>query len=133
MFAYLYICMIVGQQHAVIWDQPVIQNILLQFPDGAVYCCCFLEQALYPHCSSQPSYIIGECEATSSCAPLSKKLPSYYCSLPSCNGYLAVLALAGEGKNWTRMKIYFKYMLLSRVKLIIALCTLPGIRVTLIV
>ena len=113
----------VGQQHAVVWDQPVIQSILLKFLDGAVYCCCFLEQALYPHYSSQPSCIIGECEATSSCASLSKKLPSHCSCLPSCNGYLAVLALAGKGKSWTRMKTYFKYMLLSRVKLTIALCT----------
>ena len=27
-------------------------------------CCCFLEQELYPHCSSLPSCIIGECETT---------------------------------------------------------------------
>ena len=35
---------------------------------------------------------------------------SHCSSLPSCDGwYLAVLALAGEGKSWTHMKTYFEH------------------------
>ena len=58
------LCNVGQQQHAVVWDWPVIQKIPVQFSDGAVCCCCFLEQELHTHCSSQPSCIIGECKAT---------------------------------------------------------------------
>ena len=97
---------LLGQQHAVVWDRPVIQKIQVRFPDGAVCCCYFLEQELYPHCSSRPSCIIGECEATPVVGFLEQETSLHCSSLPSCNGYLAVLALAGEGKSWTRMKTY---------------------------
>ena len=88
----------VGQQHAVVWDRPVIQKIQVRFPDDAVCCCCFLEQELYPHCSSRPSCIIGECEATPVVGFLEQETSSYCSSLPSCNGYLVVLALLGKVK-----------------------------------
>ena len=36
-----------------VWGQPAIQKILVRSSDGAVCCCCFLEQeTLYTHCSS---------------------------------------------------------------------------------
>ena len=94
-----------GQQHAVVWDRPVIQKILVRFPDGAVCCCCFLEQELNPHCSSQPSCIIGQCEATPVVVFLEQKTSSHCSSLPSCIAYLAVLAFVGEGKSWTSNEI----------------------------
>ena len=98
---------IVGQQHAVVWDRPVIQKIQVRFPDDAVCCCCFLEQELYPHCFSWPSCIIRECEATPVVGFLEQESFSHCSSLLSCNGYLAVLAFTGECKSWTRMKTYF--------------------------
>ena len=65
---------------------------------GAVFC-CFLQQELYPHCSSRPSSTIGECEATLAVVfPWARNFPHIAPAYPSCNGYLAVLALAGGGK-----------------------------------
>ena len=34
---------------------------------------------------------------------------SHCSSLSSCDGYPAMLALAGKGKSWTHMKTYFEH------------------------
>ena len=50
------------------------------------------------------SYIIFK---TSVCGSQVQELYPHCSSQSSCNGYLAVLAFAGEGKSWTCMKTYF--------------------------
>ena len=69
-------------------------------------CCCFLEQELYPHCSSRPICIIGDNWGTWGISivlwvvlQFRKRLPSHCSSPPRCNGYLVVLALAREGPS----------------------------------
>ena len=90
---------------AVVWDWPVIQKIMHGlFPKW----CCLLflwARTLLTLLQSTQLYNCGIWGNSSSCVSLSKKLHSHCSSLPSSNGYLAVLALAGDGKSWTYMKL----------------------------
>ena len=45
----------------------MIQNILVQFPDGTVCCCCFLERELYNFQELISCELLGRCSSNVVC------------------------------------------------------------------
>ena len=101
--------------------------ILVQFPHNAVCYCLPEEGSLLTLPQSTQLYKLGKWGNTSSFVSFSKKLHSHCSSPPSHNGYLAVLALAGEGEAgqaWKPISLVDKAIQVKLIKLTLSTCML---------